>query len=146
MLLYVHVGSCSVAHTLYADTLYTDVHVECLRITCEPHCMYMYNSGSALTCPCIYILCPPGCCYSLEVTTGSCPGAGTTANVYVQLHGNGSSSGRVWLQGSGRGFRAGQTDSFDVLSPCLVSPLETITVGHDNKGSEPGWFLEKVAC
>ncbi len=86
----------------------------------------------------------PGYPYTVQVITGSRPGAGTNANVYVTLHGEGGrgDSGTLWLDGGGRTLRPGQTDSFSVTSPTLVSPLEMVTVGHDNSGVCPGWFLE----
>ena len=83
--------------------------------------------------------------YTLHITTGARPGAGTDARVYMQLCGHGScDSGRVWLEGGGKTLGRGQTDSFSILSPRLVAPLESLVVGHDNTGHAPGWFLEKV--
>ena len=89
---------------------------------------------------------PTGHAYTLHITTGDRPGAGTNANVYVTLHGEGGrgDSGRVWLEGRGRTLCTGQTDSFPILSPLMVSPVDMITVGHDNSGVGPGWFLETL--
>lgn len=88
----------------------------------------------------------PGYPYTLQITTGDRPGSGTNANVYVTLHGEGveGDSGRLWLEGGGRTLRPGQTDRFSVTSSVLLSPVEALTVGHDNSGVCPGWFLEKV--
>ena len=64
--------------------------------------------------------------------------------MYVVLHGREGESGRVWVESGKRSLLAGQTDRFEVRSPRLVSPLEQVTVGHDNSGIGPGWFLEEV--
>ena len=82
--------------------------------------------------------------YTLHITTGDRPGAATNANVYVVLHGREGESGKVWVESGRRSLLAGQTDRFEVCSPRLVSPLEQVTVGHDNSGVGPGWFLEQV--
>ena len=82
--------------------------------------------------------------YTLHITTGDRPGAATNANVYVVLHGREGESGRVWVESGRRSLLAGKTDRFEVRSPWLVSPLEQVTVGHDNSGVGPGWFLEEV--
>ena len=82
--------------------------------------------------------------YTLHITTGDRPGAATNANVYVVLHGREGESGKVWVESGRRSLLAGQTDKFEVHSPQLVSPLEQVTVGHDNSGVGPGWFLEQV--
>ena len=86
----------------------------------------------------------PGYPYTVRITTGDRLGAATNANVYVVLHGRGGESGKVWLESGQRSLLAGRTDTFEVRSPQLVSPLEQVIVGHDNSGVGPGWFLEKV--
>ena len=53
-------------------------------------------------------------------------------------------SGRLWLESAGQTLLPGQTDSFSLISSRLVTPVETLTIGHDNSGPSPGWFLEKV--
>ncbi len=75
--------------------------------------------------------------------TGSRPGATTTANVYVVLHGCHGDSGRLWLSGSGRSFASGGVDQFSVTCACVGS-VESVGVGHDNSGPSPGWFLAQV--
>lgn len=82
--------------------------------------------------------------YKVQVSTGTCPGAGTNANVYIILHGRDSHTGKIWLDNGRRTFLPGQCDEFDVTASDRVSPIETLTVGHDNSGPGPGWFLEKV--
>ena len=82
--------------------------------------------------------------YKIQVSTGTCPGAGTNANVYVILHGRDNHTGKIWLDNGRRTLLPGQCDEFDVTASDKVSPLETLTVGHDNSGLGPGWFLDKV--
>ena len=80
----------------------------------------------------------------VTMETGKMPGASTTANVYVELCGSHGNSGRLWLNGSGRSFMSGGIDEFTVESGCDVGGLESVTVGHDNTGPGPGWFLKQV--
>ena len=82
--------------------------------------------------------------YKVQVLTGTCPGASTNANVYIVLHGLNNDTGKIWLDNGRRTFLLGQNDEFDVSSSVMVSPLEMVTVGHDNSGPGPGWFLDKV--
>ena len=82
--------------------------------------------------------------YKLQLWTGSCPGAGTNANVYMILHGRDNHTEKMWLDNGQRTFLPGQKDEFDVTTTVRVSSLESLTVGHDNSGISPGWFLDKV--
>lgn len=38
----------------------------------------------------------------------------------------------------------GQNDEFEITTSVQVSPLESVTIGHDNSSPGPGWFLDKV--
>ena len=76
--------------------------------------------------------------------TSSQPGSGTNANVYLILHGRDSHSDKIWLDNGQRTFLSGQTDRFEVNTSRSFSPLEAVTVGHDNSGPSPGWFLNEV--
>ena len=51
------------------------------------------------------------------------------------------SSGRIMLDGE---FKRGKTDKIMIDSPEMLSPLSEILIGHDNGGSGPGWFLDRV--
>jgi hypothetical protein len=49
------------------------------------------------------------------------------------------------LDGTGTDlFEKGKTDAFGIEAVDL-GDLKKITIGHDNSGFGPGWFLEKVA-
>lgn len=51
---------------------------------------------------------------------------------------------QLWLDNGHPSLLQGQTDTFVVTSPLLLSPLHTLIVGHNNSGQTPGWFLDKV--
>lgn len=83
--------------------------------------------------------------YQVTVVTGDRPGAGTSAGVYVLLCGKDGDCGeQLWLDNGHRTLLPGNIDSFDVRTPRLVSPVDSLTIGHDNSGPSPGWFLEEV--
>lgn len=82
--------------------------------------------------------------YEVVVSTGERPGAGTTANVSLVLCGREEASEKLALDNGCKSFLSGQTDSFEVATPTLFSPLESISVSHDNTGPSPGWFLHQV--
>ena len=76
--------------------------------------------------------------------TGERRGGGTSANVYLILCGRDGNSGKLKLENEHRTFLPGQTDRFEVESSRLVSPLESVVIGHDNANTSPGWFLAEV--
>ena len=82
--------------------------------------------------------------YRLHALTGDKAHAGTSANVYCQLHGDKGTSGRVPLKADGRLFCRNKTDIFEIRCQDL-GPLKRLDIGHDNKGLGAGWFLESVA-
>lgn len=81
--------------------------------------------------------------YKIEVTTGDRRGAGTDANVYLTIYGANGDSGQRKLEGPGNLFERAQTDTFgfDLVD---LGELKKITIGHDNSGFGPSWFLDKV--
>ena len=81
--------------------------------------------------------------YTVTMTTGDHLGAGTGADVYLILHGRKESSDRLWLSGAAEeAFCPGTVDQFTLQS--VVHPVLSVSVGHNGRGSNPGWFLEKV--
>ena len=83
--------------------------------------------------------------YQVEVVTSRRAGAGTSAGVYVVMCGRDEATDKLWLDNGRRSLLAGQTDMFEVRTQTLVSPVESLTTGHDNSGPSPGWFLEEVS-
>jgi hypothetical protein len=79
------------------------------------------------------------------VHTSNINGAGTDANVYIEIHGDRASSTRMKLDNKNvkDQFESGKIDKFDLLLPEIGEP-KRIKIGHDNKGSFAGWHLEKV--
>jgi hypothetical protein len=83
--------------------------------------------------------------YKISVSTGDVPNAGTSAKVFIVMHGgpNGKKdSGKIMLEGGK--FQKGRTDIFEIPIAEELSPLTYIDIGHDNSGPGPGWFLDKV--
>uniref|UniRef100_A0A6B2KZF9 PLAT domain-containing protein n=1 Tax=Arcella intermedia TaxID=1963864 RepID=A0A6B2KZF9_9EUKA len=81
--------------------------------------------------------------YTVKVTTGTCRGAGTDANVFIILYSAKRDSGKIVLEGPGNLFERGKTDVFQLKLVDLGS-LKKIRIGHDGKGIGAGWFLDKV--
>nr|XP_032809632.1 lipoxygenase homology domain-containing protein 1-like [Petromyzon marinus] len=82
--------------------------------------------------------------YEVVTVTGDVRGASTDANVSVTLFGERGSTAKLQLTSAGKDcFERGKTDTFKVKANC-VGPLRKIRVEHDNRGSAPGWFLERV--
>uniref|UniRef100_H2ZAW6 PLAT domain-containing protein n=1 Tax=Ciona savignyi TaxID=51511 RepID=H2ZAW6_CIOSA len=82
--------------------------------------------------------------YQVQVFTGDVRGAATDAEVYIILHGGKKgqiSSGKIILDGK---FQRNRVDICDIESTTMLSPLDHIEIGHDNSGTGPGWYLEKV--
>ncbi|XP_078666046.1 lipoxygenase homology domain-containing protein 1-like isoform X1 [Branchiostoma floridae x Branchiostoma belcheri] len=81
--------------------------------------------------------------YKITTYTGNKRGAGTDANVFITLFGEAGDSGERRLDNSKNNFEKGRDDTFMIECPNL-GPMRKIRIGHDNKGTSPGWFLDKV--
>ncbi|KAI8493666.1 Lipoxygenase y domain-containing protein 1, partial [Branchiostoma belcheri] len=81
--------------------------------------------------------------YKISTYTGNKRGAGTDANVFITLFGEAGDSGERRLDNSKNNFEKGRDDTFMIECPNL-GPMRKIRIGHDNKGTSPGWFLDKV--
>ena len=106
-----------------------------LNLEIQHRCLSRYSSS----------LPPLGLPYIIHVTTGDVEQAGTSARVFVTLHGGkdgNQTSGKIWLE-SGK-FVRGRTDVFNVNVAEKLSPLSRIDIGHDNSGMGAGWNLDKV--
>jgi len=81
--------------------------------------------------------------YTVSIKTGSIRGAGTDANVFIILYGQGTDSGKRILDGPGNLFENGKTDIFGF--ECVeLGELTKIRIGHDGTGFGSDWFLEEV--
>ncbi|XP_062515940.1 uncharacterized protein LOC134191347 isoform X2 [Corticium candelabrum] len=84
--------------------------------------------------------------YELEVHTGHDPSAGTTAAVQVVIFGDGKHSNVQHLEQSlthRANFQTGNVDVFTIRCTAL-GRLKGLKVWHDNTGTSPSWFLEKM--
>ena len=82
--------------------------------------------------------------FKLEVITGDRRGAGTDANVSIELVGTKGTSGTKKLDASKSDFERGNHDVFPIECATAIGPLTKIRIGHDNAGWSPAWFLERV--
>ncbi|RDD42008.1 Lipoxygenase homology domain-containing protein 1 [Trichoplax sp. H2] len=95
---------------------------------------------------------PKGYPYHIHVTTSDVKNAGTDAEVYVVMHGEGKkskelNSGKLVLANSEKKkntFERAMTDIFHMECAEMLSPLTKLTVGHDNKGLAAGWHLDRI--
>lgn len=74
--------------------------------------------------------------YSVTVTTGHKRGAGTDANVFLEVYGANGSTGKRPLRKSSthrNKFEKGNDDVF-VIEACDLGRLSRIKIGHDNSG------------
>src|SRR4051812_14723219 len=71
--------------------------------------------------------------YKVTAVTADRKGAGTSANVFVNLYGQKGTSGAKQLEGVKNAFQKGQSDTFGVETVDL-GDLTKIRVWHDNRG------------
>lgn len=81
--------------------------------------------------------------YKIIITTGSIQGAGTDANVFIQMFGDLQTSQRKILDKVGNQFETGNVDTF-VITCTELGKLHKILIGHDGKGLGSSWFLDNV--
>lgn len=83
--------------------------------------------------------------YKIAVKTGDVRGAGTDANVFIQIFGENGDTGDRKLESSGNNFERGKTDIFTVEAIDL-GELAKIRVGHDGSGVGSGWYETLSFC
>uniref|UniRef100_A0A8C2T270 Lipoxygenase homology PLAT domains 1 n=1 Tax=Coturnix japonica TaxID=93934 RepID=A0A8C2T270_COTJA len=84
--------------------------------------------------------------YEVHVLTGTVWGSGTDANVFLSIYGIGrGDTGERQLKRSSNlnKFEKGQVDVFTIKAIDL-GELKKLRIRHDNSGSSPSWFLERV--
>ncbi|CAF3703956.1 unnamed protein product, partial [Rotaria sordida] len=81
--------------------------------------------------------------YKITVYTGKKMGAGTDADVFITLYGDLGQSGAITLDDKKNNFESGQKDEFTIECPS-VGEINKILIAHNNKGSAPGWFLDRI--
>ncbi|XP_073445861.1 lipoxygenase homology domain-containing protein 1 isoform X1 [Dendrobates tinctorius] len=81
--------------------------------------------------------------YEVIVTTGNVRGAGTNANVFMQLYGDRGKTEETFLRSRSNDFERGAVDIFKIEA-LDVGKILKLRIGHDGTGFGDGWFLEMV--
>ncbi|KAM4634346.1 lipoxygenase homology domain-containing protein 1 [Polymixia lowei] len=83
--------------------------------------------------------------YEVHLFTGTMWGAGTDANVYINIYGEIGDTGERWLRRSNKlnKFEKGQEDIFNITAVDL-GVLKKLRIRHDNSHSYAAWFLDRV--
>ena len=83
--------------------------------------------------------------YEIEVSTGIWRNSGTTAKVFITLQGEQGESRPYQLKDdSFIPFARGSIISFTLSIPIDIGPISKVRVWHDNSGSNPSWFLNRI--
>ncbi|NXX41311.1 PKDRE protein, partial [Tricholaema leucomelas] len=83
--------------------------------------------------------------YLVTLYTGSRCGAGTTADVFLQLFGvNGKSDVHCLQHPYFPSFRQASIDCFLLTTKEDLGDISILKTWHNNKGSSPGWFLSRA--
>ncbi|NXA53841.1 PKDRE protein, partial [Nothocercus julius] len=84
-------------------------------------------------------------CFVVTLYTGSRLGAGTTADVFLQLVGqDGTSDVHCLRHPHFPSFHQGSTDTFLLTTKKDLGDICTLRVWHNNKGPSPSWFLSRA--
>ncbi|KAG2499991.1 hypothetical protein HYH03_002273 [Edaphochlamys debaryana] len=81
--------------------------------------------------------------YRVAVYTSDIRGAGTDANVFIELHGDKAFVGKTVLDTNANNFERNRKDEF-VIQGTDVGELQHIIIGHDNSGVGASWHLQQV--
>ncbi len=82
--------------------------------------------------------------YAIKVYTCDLDNAGTDADVYITLYSEDvRNSGERLLDNSDDNFEANDTDMFNIEMQD-IGAIKAVRIRHDNSGSRPGWFLNKI--
>ncbi|KAM4578886.1 lipoxygenase homology domain-containing protein 1 [Fundulus diaphanus] len=81
--------------------------------------------------------------YIVSVFTADMKGSGTDADVFLNIFGEFGDTGERRLDSDKNNFEKSTEDKFTIEAPNL-GKIRKITIGHNNKGSSAGWFVDKV--
>ncbi|XP_061116516.1 lipoxygenase homology domain-containing protein 1 [Conger conger] len=81
--------------------------------------------------------------YIVSVFTPDVKGSGTDADVFINIFGENGDTGERRLDNDKDNFERASEDKFTLEAPNL-GKIRKITIGHNNKGTSAGWFVEKV--
>ena len=85
--------------------------------------------------------------YHLSIETGMWMNSGTSANVALIINGEEGSSGEISLTdplARRKLFSRGSVNNFILALTTSLGNLTDIIIWHDNKGSNPAWFLQEI--
>ncbi|SIN96148.1 PLAT/LH2 domain-containing protein [Fibrobacter sp. UWB11] len=88
----------------------------------------------------------PAANYKIIIFTGEAKDSGTNANVYLKAYGsNGSFSlNNINDPNDDNDFEAGNVNTVVYSASKDIGDISQITIGHDNSGKHPGWYLDGV--
>lgn len=83
--------------------------------------------------------------YTIHVYTTETRGAGTIANVFIDVHGDKAFSGKVLLENAADNFTRGKHDVFE-LTCRELGDIKEVVLGHDGgmTSSELAWHCNQV--
>ena len=71
-------------------------------------------------------------------------GAGTDANVFLELHGEGGTLGPCRLDSAANNFERNQTDIFPLRNCTCIGKVTKAVLWHDNTGFSADWHVAQV--
>ncbi|XP_022088538.1 uncharacterized protein LOC110978115 isoform X2 [Acanthaster planci] len=84
-------------------------------------------------------------CYIITIFTGMDLNSGTTAKVFLCLHGKSATSEPIEMASpNNTAFKGSSVDTFFVTVAADVGKVEMITMWHDGQGYSPQWHLSRV--
>ncbi|XP_077943299.1 lipoxygenase homology domain-containing protein 1 [Gasterosteus aculeatus] len=81
--------------------------------------------------------------YIVSVFTADVKGSGTDADVFINIFGEFGNTGERRLNNDKNNFEKDTEDKFTIEAPNL-GKVRKISIGHNNKGSSAGWFVDKA--
>jgi hypothetical protein len=86
-----------------------------------------------------------GLLYKVRIRTGEESGAGTNANVFIQVTGDlGRIERQILDKPNYNDFETGDEDDYWLYAEKSIGIPEEVYIGHDNSGSDAGWYLDWV--
>ncbi|XP_036363166.1 lipoxygenase homology domain-containing protein 1-like isoform X1 [Octopus sinensis] len=84
--------------------------------------------------------------YEIHVKTGNVRGAGTDANVFLQMFGSKNNTDKIPLVSSENLRNLFERDRIDIFKRELtnIGQIKKIKISHDNSQLSAGWFLDSV--
>lgn len=120
--------AAAVAHRLYLWQRLGDNAMVQTRLLCS-------TSGSL----------PPSSAYHLRVHTGDVRGAGTRAQIFVEVKDDNGGHFRTQLRVGGEDvFRRNSVCEFNLRVPDSLGAVTEVLVGHDNSDVGAGWYLDCI--